>query len=473
MQDQYLVVDLDGTLIRSDMSFETFWSAFSRRWTTPFSAARRLVQGRAALKQHLSAQGPVDAASLPYNNAVLDYIADWRARGGRTALVTASNQSVADCVAAHLGLFDEVHGSDASSNLRGACKASFLEMRFGNRGFDYMGDTAADIPVWEKASRAIMVNVPAAVRRRVAAFEREIIELPAQMPSVAPYLRVLRPHQWLKNTLIFLPLMAAHQLDLQTLGQAALAFVAFCLIASSVYVLNDLLDLGVDRAHPRKRNRPFASGAVPLSHGTVLAPLLLTTGLSVALMLGQSFVLTMLAYYIATTAYSLYFKRQALIDICLLAGLYTTRIVAGAVATDIQLSVWLLAFSIFFFFSLAAIKRQTELADAAATDRTASAGRGYRVEDLPMVMGMATASGYVSILVMGLYVNSPAVLELYANPPVLWGICLVLFYWINRVVMLTHRGEMHDDPVVFAATDRTSQLCFALILGITALGALS
>jgi 4-hydroxybenzoate polyprenyltransferase len=199
----------------------------------------------------------------------------------------------------------------------------------------------------------------------------------------------------------------------------------------------------------------------------------LIAGLGVALTLGQSFVLTMLAYFIVTTAYSLYLKRQALIDICVLAGLYTARIVAGAVATGIPLSVWLLAFSIFFFFSLAAIKRQAELADAVASGRMASLGRGYRVEDLPMVMTMATAAGYVSILVMGLYVNSPDVLALYANPQVLWGVCLVLFYWINRIVLLTHRGEMHDDPVVFAATDRTSQICFALILGISAVGAVA
>jgi len=472
MAQKYLVVDLDGTLIRSDMLYESFWSAFSLRWTTPFSAARRLVDGRAALKAQLSTQGPVDVASLPYNTAVLDYIADWRAGGGRTALVSAANQMHADRVAAHLGLFDEVHGSDATTNLKGARKASFLVTRFGNRGFDYIGDAEADIPVWEKASRAILVNVPEAVRSRVAAFGREVVELPAQLPTVEPYLRVLRPHQWLKNMLVFLPLLAAHQFDMVTLGQSLLAFVAFCLIASSVYVLNDLLDLAADRAHPRKRNRPFASGAVPLSHGTVLAPLLLLAGLAVALTLGEAFVLTVLAYYVATTAYSLYFKRQPLMDICLLAGLYTARIVAGAVATGIPLSVWLLAFSIFFFFSLAAIKRQTELTDAAASGRIGAAGRGYRVEDLPMVMGMATASGYVSILVMGLYVNSPAVLALYANPPVLWGVCLVLFFWFNRIVMLTHRGEMHDDPVVFAVTDFTSQMCFALILVITALGAL-
>ena len=470
--DRYLVVDLDGTLIRSDMLFETFWSAFSRHWTTPFSALRRLFHGRAALKHQLSAAGPVDAASLPYNDAVLDYIAGWRAGGGRTALVTASSQAQADSIAAHLGMFDEVHGSDATTNLKGHRKAGFLATRFGDRGFDYIGDAAADIPVWEKACKAIMVNAPGSARLHVEALGREVEHLAAPLPSVRQYLAIMRPHQWLKNMLVFLPLLAAHQLTPAALGQAALAFLAFSLIASSVYTLNDLLDLAADRAHPRKCRRPFAAGIVPLAHGTWLGPGLLLAGFAAAAPLGRDFLLVMSVYWTATTAYSLYFKRRIVIDICLLAGLYTVRIVAGGIATGIPLSVWMLAFAIFFFFSLAAVKRQAELVDGAAAGRQAAQGRGYRVDDLPLVAGMATASGYMSILVMALYVNSPAVLVLYSSPPVLWGICLVLFYWINRIVMLTHRGEMHDDPVVFAATDGVSQLCFALILGIAAAAAL-
>lgn len=472
MSHRTLVVDLDGTLIRSDMLFETFWSAFSRNWRAPFDAMRSLMKGRAALKTRLSQDSHVDPQSLPYNGAVLDYIARWRAEGGRVALVTASNQHLAEDIARHLNLFDEVHGSDAMVNLKGARKASFLTDRYGERGFDYIGDAEADLPVWEKAARAILVSVPRTLRVRVEALGREIIDLPTQLPQAKAYARVMRPHQWLKNLLVFLPLMAAHQLDMVTMAQAALAFVAFSLVASSVYVLNDLLDLASDRAHPRKCNRPFASGALPLAVGTWLAPGLLMAGMGAALLLGGEFVLVLAGYYAVTMGYSLYLKRQPIVDICTLAALYTIRIVAGAVATGIPLSVWLLAFSVFLFFSLAAVKRQAELVDGAARGVQGAYGRGYRITDLPLVTTMATASGYVAMLVLALYINSPDVKSLYPRPELLWGISLILFAWINRIVMLTHRGEMHDDPVVFAATDRFSQLSFAACLAVAVAGAI-
>jgi 4-hydroxybenzoate polyprenyltransferase len=236
------------------------------------------------------------------------------------------------------------------------------------------------------------------------------------------------------------------------------------MIASSVYVVNDLLDLAADRSHPRKRLRPLASGALRITHGTWLAPILFVSGLAFAAPLGLEFVLLMLGYYVATTAYSLNLKRRMLVDIFTLAGLYTLRIVAGGVATGIPLSVWLLAFSIFFFFSLAAIKRQAELVDTLATGDISTRGRGYVSADLPLVAIVATASGYVSVLVMALYISSAAVTELYSQPAALWGICLVLFYWISRTEMVTHRGGMHDDPIVFAVKDRISLICLAAIV---------
>lgn len=469
MTDRVLVIDLDGTLVRTDMLFETFWSALGRSWTAPVMALRSLLlSGRAALKKDLTEAGPVEVASLPYNDEVLDYIRAWRAGGGRTALVTASHQDLADQVAEHLGIFDEVHGSDLGANLKGERKASFLESRFGPGRFDYIGDAPADLPVWEKAHKAVAVGAPRSVRARLEGLGREVEHLCGATPALRSYLRALRPHQWLKNLLVFLPLLAAHRLTGGLIEQALLAFVAFSLVASSVYILNDLLDLQSDRAHPRKRNRPFASGAVPIAHGTAMAPLLAVLGFLAALPLGGGFVLCLAAYWLATTAYSLMLKRVAILDIVVLAGLYTLRIVAGGLATGITLSVWLLAFSIFFFFALAAVKRQAELAGQEGSAETGVRGRGYRVGDLHLVSNMATSSGYVSVLVMALYVNSPAVLELYSSPALLWGICLVLLFWLSRVMMLTHRGEMHDDPVVFAATDRVSQFC---ILACAALGA--
>ena len=466
-----LVVDLDGTLVRSDMLFETFWSALAADWRTPFVAAGSLVAGRAVLKARLALLGPIDVAALPYNDAVLDFVRNWRADGGRTALVTASDQALAEAIASHLGLFDEVHGSANGTNLKGPAKAGFLARRFGE-GYAYVGDAAADLPVWQGAVRAIMVNPSPGLKARVAALGRAPEPIAEVRRGLRPYLRAMRPHQWLKNLLVFLPMLAAHDLGSDTIWRSVVAFVTFCLVASGVYVLNDLLDLGSDRAHPRKRNRPLASGDLAIAHGTVLAPGLLLLGLGFALLLGPAFAAVMVSYFVLTTAYSLWLKRRPIIDICMLAGLYTVRIAAGGVAADIPLSVWLLAFSIFFFFSLAAVKRQAELVDGVAAGKVTAHGRGYHVDDLPLVANMAISSGYVAVLVMALYVNSPAVLRLYPAPYLLWGICPVLLYWISRMVMKTHRGQMHDDPVVFAATDRVSLACFVVILALATGGAL-
>ena len=275
----------------------------------------------------------------------------------------------------------------------------------------------------------------------------------------------------MKNALIFLPMLAAHQINGASLFASLLAFIAFSLVASSVYVLNDLLDLDADRAHPRKRLRPFAAGSIPIASGTWMAAGLLGLGAVIAAFLGPTFFAVMVGYYALTTGYSLYLKRRIVIDICVLAGLYTARIVAGGAATGIPLSVWLLAFSIFFFLSLAAVKRQAELVDNVKQGKLKASGRGYHVDDLPIISMISISAGYVAVLVMALYVNSPAVMQLYAHPQTLWGVCAILLYWITRAVMLAHRGAMHDDPVVYAAKDRLSQVCFLIILAFVLAGA--
>lgn len=466
-----LVVDLDGTLLRSDMLLESFWSALGRDWRSPILSARALLRGRAALKRHLAGAATIAVETLPYDSGVIERVRQWRAAGGRTALVTATDEDLAGRIASHVGLFDEVHGSDGRRNLKGPAKAEFLAERFAQGGYAYVGDAAADLPVWERSQMAYTVNVPRRLRARADRLGVEVEHMVTGTRSLRPYLRAMRPHQWVKNALVFLPALAAHQLGAATLLPAVLAFVAFSLVASSVYVLNDLLDLAADREHPRKRNRPFASGAIPIAHGSWMAVGLLLAGGLASVALGAGFVLVMLTYYAATLAYSLHLKRQALIDIALLAGLYTTRIVAGGVATGIALSMWLLAFSIFLFFCLAAVKRQAELVDGAKSGKADASGRGYLVSDLPIVAAMAIGSGYVAVLVMALYVSSPAVAQLYSFVPALWGICCVLLYWVSRMVMITHRGQMHDDPIVFAFRDRASQACFLLVALLAALGA--
>jgi 4-hydroxybenzoate polyprenyltransferase len=290
---------------------------------------------------------------------------------------------------------------------------------------------------------------------------------------VKPCIQEARPHQWLKNVLVFLPMLAAHRFDAATVLLSFLAFICFSLVASSVYVLNDLLDLAADRAHPRKRNRPLASGSLSIARGTLMAAVLLLPGVFVAALIGGDFLLVMAVYYLLTTAYSLCLKRRIVIDICVLAGLYTVRIVAGGVATGIPLSVWLLGFAVFFFLSLAAVKRQAELVDNAARGQRTVSGRGYATDDLPIIAMIAISAGYVSVLVLALYVNSPAVIEQYTLPQALWGVCVVLLYWITRTVMTAHRGLMHDDPVVFGLKDRTSRICLLIILGFVLAGSMA
>ncbi|WP_375174435.1 UbiA family prenyltransferase [Pseudooceanicola sp.] len=465
-----LVCDLDGVLIRTEMLDETFWASVAAGWTAPWVAFRALLQGRAALKRALAERGPVDPAHLPYRPDIVARLRAWRSAGGRTALVTSADQAVAEEIAAHLDLFDEVHGSDGTRNLRAATKAAFLVNRFGEGGYSYIGGAVTDRPVWATSATATTVGLSDAARAKITAMAKVTHLDKAPMNFPRALMQTMRPHQWLKNLLVFLPLLAAHQLDAVSLAQAVLAFITFGLVASSVYVLNDLLDLPSDRAHPRKRNRPFASGRLPLRHGLWLAPSLLLAGLVFGLVLGPMFLAVLGVYYATTTAYSLWLKRLPVVDICTLAALYTLRIVAGAAATSIPISVWLMAFAIFFFFSLAAVKRQAELVDAVKAGRELNTRRGYRADDLPLVAMMAVGSGYVSVLVMALYVNSPAVTALYSMPQVLFGICVVLLFWISRVVMLAHRGEMHDDPVVFAAKDRVSLGAFAAVCAIVFAG---
>lgn len=459
-----LAVDLDGTLLRSDMLYETFWSAMGRNWTTLPRALLALQGGKAGLKTRLNALADVDCTTLPWNEDVLAYIRQWRADGGKTALVTASNAALAQRVADHLGLFDEVHGSDETTNLKGRNKARFLTERYGKGGFAYAGDHPADLAVWAEAHRVVTVSPSRGLRGKAEALGIETHHIEAAGPAFRAYAKAARPHQWLKNFLIFVPLVAAHRFDPSAILDAVIAFFAFSLIASSVYVVNDLLDLAADRAHPRKRKRPFASGAIPIAHGTWMALLLWLAGTGLAVLLGPKFLGVMLAYYLATTAYSFYLKRKLIVDICVLAGLYTIRILAGGVATAIPVSMWLLAFSIFFFLSLAAVKRQAELVGGIASGSVKIAGRGYIKDDLPLVQQMAISAGYVSVLVLALYLNSTTVTALYGEPAGLWGACLILLYWISRMVMVASRGDMHDDPVVYAVTDRKSLVCGVLVL---------
>ncbi len=423
-----LIVDLETGLLRTDLAREGFWRALADgRW------GDALGGGGAATLLSVS-----DIASLPMNPSTAAAMAAARDAGARVILVTAGSPELARHFAQALDTVDESIGAAPD----GAGRADWLASRFEAGGYDYVGAGA----------------------QSVAPQARQAIEPGQPEFSARPYIRALRPHQWVKNLLVFLPMIAAHRLDLATATHSLIAFIAFSLVASSVYLLNDLLDLSADRAHPRKRYRPMASGAVPLGHAGAMAMACMAAGFAAALFAGPIFVAVLCAYTILTTAYSLRLKREPVIDICVLAALYTMRIVAGSAATGIPLSVWLLAFAIFIFLSLAAMKRQIELVDNLQSGNEKPAGRGYRVADLPIVEMMAVTAGYVAVLVLALYLNAPTVAGLYTHPEILWAVCAVLLYWISRAVMIAHRGEMHDDPIVFALRDRVSHVCGATIL---------
>jgi 4-hydroxybenzoate polyprenyltransferase len=456
---------LDGTLLRSDLLVESGLVLLSER---PWLAALFplwLVKGKAHLKHQIAARVDLDPSTLPYDQRMLRIL---REQPGRhRVLATASDTKLAAQVAEHLDCFDEVLASDGSLNLDGRRKAKALVDRFGEHGFDYAGNSPVDLHVWQHARAAIVVN---SGRRLAKSAESkcEVIQYhPTEHTTWKCWARALRLHQWLKNLLVFLPLLASHQFtDPTKLLLAIQAFVAFGLCASSVYLLNDLLDLRSDRAHPRKRARPFASGQLPLLHGLLFAPALTLSGLALAFWTDPIFGAILGCYFLLTLAYSARLKRVPMLDVVILAALYTVRIVCGAAAIGAPLSFWMLAFSMFFFLSLALLKRYIELAAMAENGREVAAGRGYSTDDLPLLQSLGSSAGFISILVLALYINSSESVALYARPEVLWLLCPVMLYWVSRAWLIAHRGEMHDDPVVFAAMDRTSQIVATLSVGI-------
>jgi 4-hydroxybenzoate polyprenyltransferase/phosphoserine phosphatase len=467
-----LCVDLDGTLTPVDTLHESILSLRARGPATLLRLPLWLSRGKAGFKREVAAHASIDIAQLPFRAELLEWLNAERTAGRRLVLVTAADRSIAEAVANHLGFFSEVIASDGISNLAGEGKRRALLDRFGEKGFDYVGNEAKDEAVWKSSRLAIVVGSAALVdrARRVC----EVIKVfPVEKPGIRVWARALRLHQWVKNILIFLPVVSGHRFfDPVVLSAGVRAFVAFGLCASSVYIVNDLLDLDADRNHPRKRTRPFAAGLLSASKGLVLAMFLLAGAIGLAITINWYFVGVLAGYYVLTWAYSVRLKRAALVDVMTLAALYTVRIIAGAAATLIAPSFWLLAFSMFIFISLGCVKRYTELNDAKPASMTVKQrGRGYWKSDLPLLLSLGTSSGFCTVLVMALYLNSPESQALYRHSKPLWLLCPLILYWISRVWLLTTRGQMHDDPVVFALRDRISMMVLVLA-GITFLAAI-
>ncbi|WP_073631705.1 UbiA family prenyltransferase [Pseudoxanthobacter soli] len=452
-----IVVDLDGTLVRSDLLIESFLALLGAQPFKALAALKTLRQGKANFKSRLADEAVVEIETLPFNEDVLVFLKAEHARGRPIYIASASDRRYVEALAGHLGFFTGVFGSENGLNLAGEVKAQRLCEAFGEKGFDYIGDAAIDEAVWRRAHSVYIANADPRHLAEVRAWAPEASALGMRKSHWHEYVRAIRVHQWLKNLLVFVPALAAHELG-PGLGACILAFLSFSLCASSVYILNDLLDLRNDRAHARKKERPFAAGRIPLLRGALLFPVLLGLSFLIALFLPWKFLGVLAAYYALTCAYSFTLKRKMLVDVVALACLYGTRLWAGAAAVGLAISPWLMAFAIFIFLCLALVKRCSELIDRMSKGRGDPVGRGYRLSDLPALQSMAAAAGYVSVLVLALYFNSDVVVPLYAHPNWLWVICVLLLFWISRVLLLTHRGEMHDDPVVFAATDRISQM---------------
>lgn len=460
-----LCVDLDGSLISTDLLAESVLGLTKHHPLSIPAALAALRGGKAAFKAAIAGKTDLRVDLLPYREDVLAHLRAEKEAGRRIVLASASDRKYVEQVAKYLGLFDDVFASDGRTNLDGKRKADALAEKFGEGGFDYVGNAEVDLHVWKRCRNALAVGVEDSLAEKIRHCGCSKLEKRFSRHSeVGPALRSMRMHQWLKNLLVFVPLLLAHfSTGAAGWGTVLLAFGSFSLAASSVYILNDLLDLEADRLHARKKQRPFAAGRIDPMRGGMLSAGLLAGALALGTAAGLKFLGVLVGYMILTTAYSLWLKRIELVDVIVLALLYTVRILAGAAAAGAAVSFWLMAFGMFFFLSLAMVKRFTEMHDARMAGKTEAAGRSYRVDDLESLFALGSASGYTAILVCALYLNSADVVRLYESPGWLWAVCPLLLYWINRIWLLARRGKMHDDPVVFAAKDKTS-LCIGLLI---------
>ncbi|MBS0211381.1 MAG: UbiA family prenyltransferase [Planctomycetes bacterium] len=464
-------VDLDQTLIASDISAEAIVSGLRHQPTALLGLIETSRRGLAPAKRYMYQLASIDVRNLPYRQEVIDYLRQARENGCRVVLATASDQLWANQVAEHLDLFDDVIGSDGTRNIKGPIKRDTLLKYCQERGyanFAYLGDSRADLAVWERAALAVTVTASDAVLGQLLTRATPVQILLPHRSSRPALIELLRPKQWIKNVLLFLPFLLAHQMGVLDKWLAAFwGALSFSLCASAAYVLNDAFDIEADRAHPRKRNRPLASGAYLVAKALPLAAGLLAVAFLIALVaLPVSFAGMLVIYMILAAGYSFWLKRKVMIDVILLASLYTLRIIAGGEATSVPISEWLLALSLFLFTSLAFGKRYCELSQLGETTTTSARARGYSIGDLSLLEVLGPCSGYLAVLVLALYLQSDVVKVLYHHPRLLWLECPLLMYWISRFWILAKRQQLHDDPIAFALGDRTSLLVGALMAAV-------
>ncbi len=456
-----LAVDLDHTLIRTDLLEESLFIYLKKKPWGIFELVSLRLKGRPDFNNFLADAIKIKVDCLPYSIKVLEQVAKAREAGQTVVLASASPLRFAQAVAEHLDIFDAVIASK-DSILKGKVKIEALRSQFPNAEIHYIGDSADDIPIWKDCGKAMMVNPSRRTRKSI-----EKAKIPIEMidDSRRINLKVLRRacryHQWAKNFLIFLPLFLSHAYQSDLWKIAILAFVAFSATASSIYILNDLFDLESDRKHAKKRQRPFASGALSLSQGVLLYGITASIAVTLAAVIGPEFFICLLIYFLANLAYTLRLKRVHSLDIIMLAGMYTIRIIAGSITTGIEVSPWLLAFSTFLFFGLAALKRFVEVSGLPPNQR--ASGRGYFAEDRIPLAVLGGASSLMACLVLALYFNSPAVNQMYEKPEILWLILPIHMYWVSSIWILASRGKIDDDPVLFTIKSRATYILAAIV----------
>ena len=450
-----LCVGLEHTLLRGTSTGEVLIQLLCVNPAALFMVPIWAMKGRERLASEAAARVDIDAAAFAYDERLVDRLRQLAAER-QLALCTRADSEVAESVAAHLGLFSTVMASTSSGINAGARKREAMCRHFGDSGFEYVGNEPGDLPAQRVASCSLGQDPPA-----------------QRKWSPGSWLKAIRIEQWVKNVLLFVPLLAAHQFsNWQAWFQALLAFLAFGLCASSHYIVNDLRDLQADRRHPRKRMRMFASGVVPVTTGLIASPLLLLLAAAIAVWLGWPFAALLGAYFVATNLYTFWLKRVPILDVLVLAGLYTLRILAGAAAVEVVPSFWLLAFSMFFFLSLALAKRHSEMSELGAKNGyEVLPGRGYRQEDDITLISQGAASGYAAVLVLAFYINSEEVRAQYSHPEIIWLVCPLLLYWVNKLWLNSQRREILEDPVVWALTNRVSRAIF-LLCGVLVLAAI-
>lgn len=454
-----LVTDLDGTLLRSDTLLESFWKGMGVAPLRTIGTSIRLIRQRAALKTELARIARPEVDLIPVDEDVEAMLNRARQEGRPVHLVSgAAHELVKDAAKAH-GPFDSVHGSDGSTNLTAANKAARLDAMFGAKGYDYIGDSSADIPVWQSAREGFVARPRAAFLQMLKL--KGLTPTPVGTPwRKRDLLRALRPHQWLKNMLLFLPLIAAHRVDPTGVFLVVLGIAAFSALASSIYIVNDLIDLDADRQHETKCNRPFASGAVPIKVGMAASLGLGLLGMAIGAFLGPWMLVVLLVYLVSTLSYSMHLKRVRWVDVTMLAGLYTLRVVAGAVAGGVEASGWLFGFIFPVFLSLGCVKRLTELSRAKGEGYLP--GRRYQVKDRDDLLNVAIVAGVGAVAVFIAYSFSDTAVALYDPVKALWLVALLLGAWMTRMILTGWRGEQDYDPIIYAITDKAGMALFLL-----------